>query len=84
MKKKHKLPRTDSIQKLANFWDTHDLTDFDEDLEEVRERVFERDTAIHLVLLSKEAEAVRALAKTKGVADTELIREWILEKIDAT
>ena len=27
--KKAKLPKTDSIQKLAEFWDTHDLTEFE-------------------------------------------------------
>jgi hypothetical protein len=27
-----KLPRTDSIQELARFWDTHDLTEFEDDL----------------------------------------------------
>ena len=35
--KQSKLPRTDSIQELAEFWDTHDLTGFDEELEEVAE-----------------------------------------------
>jgi len=44
--KKPKLPKTDSIQKLAEFWDTHDLTDFEDELEEVAEPVFVRDTAI--------------------------------------
>ncbi len=33
------LPQTDSIQELAQFWDTHDLTDFEEQLEEVTEPV---------------------------------------------
>jgi hypothetical protein len=33
------IPRTDSIQELAQFWDSHDLTDFAEDLEEVSERM---------------------------------------------
>jgi hypothetical protein len=28
-----KIPQTDSIQELAEFWDTHDLTDFEEQLE---------------------------------------------------
>jgi hypothetical protein len=37
-----KLPKTDSIQELAQFWDTHDLTDFEDELEEVREPVFVR------------------------------------------
>ncbi|MEK7832443.1 MAG: hypothetical protein AAB401_15235 [Acidobacteriota bacterium] len=36
-----KIIQTDSIQELAQFWDTHDLTDFEEELEEVLEPVFE-------------------------------------------
>ena len=39
--KSPKLPQTDSIQELADFWDTHDLADFEEELEEVAEPVFE-------------------------------------------
>lgn len=31
------IPETDSIEELARFWDTHDLTDFEEELEEVTE-----------------------------------------------
>ncbi len=44
MKTVEALPQTDSIQELAKFWDTHDLTDFENDLEEVTEPVFERPT----------------------------------------
>jgi hypothetical protein len=43
--KSSKLPRTDSIQELARFWDTHDLTYFEDELEEVTEPVFVRDKA---------------------------------------
>ena len=32
------LPKTDSIQELAKFWDSHDITDFDEQLELAVER----------------------------------------------
>ena len=39
---KNQLPKTDSIDELAEFWDTHDLTDFEEELEEVPEPVFIR------------------------------------------
>ena len=42
---KHKmLPKTDSIEELAKFWETHDLADFEEDLEEADEVVFVRPT----------------------------------------
>ena len=77
------LPQTDSIQELAQFWDTHDLTDFENDLEEVNEPVFAARTAIHLDLESSEAEAVRKIAEARGIADTELIRGWVREKIGA-
>ena len=39
--KRTSIPQTDSIQELAYFWDTHDLTDFEDELEEVGEYVFE-------------------------------------------
>ena len=39
--KREKLPQIDSIEELAHFWDTHDLTTFEDDLEEVVEPVFE-------------------------------------------
>jgi hypothetical protein len=39
------LPSTRSIEELAKFWDTHDLTEFDHELEEVTEPLFERLTA---------------------------------------
>lgn len=42
MKDKTRLPATDSVRELASFWDTHDLTDFDNQLEVVAEPVFER------------------------------------------
>jgi predicted DNA binding CopG/RHH family protein len=82
--KPQKLPQTDSIQGLAEFWDTHDLADFEEELEEVAEPVFERATTVTLRLASGEAEAVRRIAESKGVAEVELIRQWVLEKISSS
>jgi predicted DNA binding CopG/RHH family protein len=79
-----RLPQTDSIQELANFWDTHDLTEFEDELEEVGERVFERDTKITVDLAAGEANAIRAMAKSRGVGDSELIREWVLDRLHAT
>ncbi len=42
----NKILQTDSIQEFADFWDTHDLTDFDAELEEVDEPVFDRQTTV--------------------------------------
>ncbi len=81
--KKTEMPSTDSIEELARFWDTHNLTDFDEDLEEVGEPVFERkpeaDLTIHLC--PEEIEAVNRIASARGLDQSTLVREWVLEKL---
>ena len=79
-----RLPQTDSIHELAQFWDTHDVTEFEDELEEVGERVFERDTKITVDLAADDADAVRAMAKSRGVGDAELIREWVHDRLHAT
>lgn len=79
-----RLPNTDSIQELARFWDTHDLTEFEDQLEEVGEPVFKRDTDITVRLETDDAKAVREMARLRGVPESELIREWVLERIHAT
>ncbi len=79
--KKSKLPKIDSIEKLAEFWDSHDLTDFEDELEEVAEPVFVRGNAIKVPLKSREAETVRQMAQAKGVSPEELIRAWVLQEL---
>ena len=79
---KRKLPTTDSIQELAKFWDRHDLTDFQDELEEVAEPVFVRGTPIKVRLQSSEAKAVQKIAQSKGVSQEELIRQWVLQKLE--
>jgi len=78
-----KIPATDSIEELARFWDTHDLTDFEDQLENVPERVFERkpETVIPVRLRRQEAEAVKRVAKDRGVRETALLRQWVREKL---
>ena len=79
--KKSKLPGTDSIRKLAEFWDNHDVTDFEDELEEVADPVFVRGAAIKVPLESGEAKAVEKLAKAQGVSREELVRGWVLQNL---
>ena len=74
-----KIPQTDSIQELAQFWDTHDLTDFEDELEEVTEPVF--DTKVTVRLNPDEAEVVKTLANARGTSLTTLVQEWVAERI---
>ena len=76
-----KIPQTDSIQELAHFWDSHDLTEFEEQLEEVAEPIFERETAIQIRLQPQQIEAVKEVARMRGINYVDLIQQWILEKV---
>ncbi|MFN8492080.1 MAG: CopG family antitoxin [Caldilineaceae bacterium] len=74
---------TDSIEALAQFWDTHDVTDFDDELEEVTAPVFERKSGItiQIELPEKELKAIQRIAQEQRIDDTTLIRNWVLEKL---
>ena len=76
-----KIPQTDSIQELAQFWDAHDLTDFQGQLSAVQEPVFERASVVTIHLQGEEAQAVETIADGKGISKTDLIRQWVLERI---
>jgi len=79
--KKAELPSTDSVQALAAFWDSHDVTDFEDQLEEVAEPVFARGTPIQVQLEPGEVATVQQLAQAKGVTQEELIRGWVRQRL---
>jgi len=78
-----RIPETDSIEELAKFWDTHDLTDFEDQLEEVPEPVFQGEPGakISIRLNARELESLRRLAIERGLEEAVLIREWVLERL---
>lgn len=77
-----KIPSTDSIRELAEFWDTHDLADFADELEEVPEAVFShRADSVRVPLNPDEIQAVRKIAASRGVGEAAVIQEWVREKL---
>ena len=76
-----KIPKTDSIEELATFWQRHDLTDFDDELEEVPGSVFQRAHIIGVPLTRDEHQAVRDTAASRGMDEAALIHEWVKERI---
>jgi flagellar biosynthesis/type III secretory pathway M-ring protein FliF/YscJ len=80
-----KIPQIDSIEELAKFWDTHDVTDFEDELEEVEEPVFDRGTqaVMRIRLLPEQAEALKRIAQSRGMDEADLVKEWLNEKLRA-
>ncbi len=81
--KTQRIPDTDSIEELSRFWDTHDLTDFEDQLEEVGAPIFKRrkEATVAIALTAKEAQALRRLAQSEGIRETKLVRKWVREKL---
>ena len=81
-----RIPNTDSIEELSKFWDTHDLTDFEDQLEEVHAPVFghRKESTLAVALTLKEAQALSRLAQSEGVEETKLVRKWVREKLRAS
>lgn len=82
-----RLPQTDSISELATFWDTHDVTDFLDELEEITTPVFERidedETVVSIRLPQQDLVTLQQLAREHGVEQSVLLREWVREKLRA-
>ncbi|MCX5645344.1 MAG: CopG family antitoxin [Phycisphaerae bacterium] len=78
-----KIPKIDSIEELAKFWDTHDLTDFEDELEEVKEPVFDLggEAVVRIRLGAEQAEALKRMAQSKGMDEADLVEEWVSEKL---
>ena len=76
-----KMPKTDSIEELATFWQRHDLIDFDDQLEEVPGPVFQRAHIVSVPLSGDEHQAVRDAAATRGIDEAALIHEWVKERL---
>jgi len=76
-----KMPKTDSIEELATFWQRHDLTDFEDELEEVPGPVFQRAHIIGVPLTGDEHQAVKDAAASRGMDEAALIHQWVKERI---
>jgi hypothetical protein len=81
--RKRKLPNTDSVEELARFWDTHDVTDFEDELEEVTDPVFVRakGASLSIVLPPADVRRLKGIARSMGVKETTVLRQWIVEKL---
>jgi hypothetical protein len=75
------LPKTDSISELAEFWQTHDLTDFEDELEEVMTPVFQRLDLFQVRLSASDARVLRSKARKAHISEGELVSQWVHERL---
>lgn len=86
MKKKTKIPKFKTYEEEAHFWDTHNVTDFEDETEDVG-IVFEldkpRDETLMVRLQKDFKEKLEKVARSKGLNVSTLARMWLMEKLQA-
>ena len=83
-KKISKIPKFNSIAEEAEFWDTHDFTEFMDELTPVTMKVNlgqPKEETLNVRLQTKLKEQLAKIASEMGVNTSTLARMWIVEKI---
>ncbi len=78
------IPQFETLEEIAEFWDTHSTADYDDLTREVK---FEVSLHKHgaeapsITLLPELGETLEALAKARGVSLETLVNVWLTEKV---
>jgi len=81
-KAKSRIPDFASREEEAEFWDTHDITDYLDELKPARVRFAKNlSEGITIRLDPQTLAELRSQAHQKGVGPTTLARMWILEHL---
>lgn len=77
-----RIPEFTTREAEAEFWDTHDFTEFKDELKPVRVRFAKNlSQGLTIRLDSPTLEKLRREATAKGLGPTQLARMWILERL---
>ena len=75
-----RIPKFASREEEAEFWDTHDITDFWDELKPVKVRFSDRiDHGVVVVFKSETFDKLFEMANERGVFPDVLIHDWVVE-----
>lgn len=79
---KGRIPEFKSLEEEAEFWGTHDTTDYEDEFRPVRVRFAKNlSRPISIRLDPETLTELRSRAREKGIGPTTLARMWILEHL---
>lgn len=77
-----RIPQFASYEEEAEFWDTHDTTDFEDEMKPVKVTFAQNLSEPLSIRLDPDTLAqLRARAHEKGIGPTTLARMWLLERL---
>lgn len=82
-KVKNEVPKFKSLEEEAEFWDTHDTADFEEEFKLIKVRVVKNLEHIYSVRFDGQTLAdLQVHADKKGIGAGALIRMWVKERLE--
>lgn len=85
MAKKSRIPDFKNRQKMARWFDTHDMGNYQDEFKTVKANISKNLTSTLNVRLDPSSiDKIRQEAHKKGIGPTTLARMWILERLDIT
>jgi hypothetical protein len=82
-RRRSRIPRFRTREEEAEFWDTHDTTEFEDEFQEVKIE-FAR-PLIHIAELELSArtmDRISELARARGLGFGDLARQWLEERLE--
>jgi predicted DNA binding CopG/RHH family protein len=76
-----KIPNFKNEEEEIKFWDEHSLSEFDNDLEEVKVECIRDNDILPVRLDHDDIQHIKNLAKKKGLTQGTLARLWIKERL---
>ncbi len=76
-----KIPSFANIEEEAEFWDTHDTTEYEDQTYEVEFEIDLKSEVTYLPLEKSLLSRMRALAKQRGVSPETLLNLWVQEHL---
>lgn len=83
---KSKIPNFKTYKEEAHFWDTHDITDFEDETDDVKISFVlkkPRDKTLVVRLQDEFKKKLEKIARSKGLNVSTLARMWLMEKLHA-
>jgi hypothetical protein len=78
-----RIPHFSSVKEEAEFWDTQDTTEFEDEWEEVQlEHSASQGHVLSVRLDREQFRRISAHPRAKGVGASTLARMWVLDRLD--
>lgn len=84
MGKQMNIPEFTTLREMAEFWDTHDITEFEDELVEVKEPIFKHlgHRVITVILDDDHYTLLKKIADQERLNTASLVNEWIVKLIE--